>query len=103
MELEDSENIKRQDRRQTVHDKRRSVKCKKMMKERKYFRQHDDILESNIPYGFDATKSPHIVLYKWYHQIKHNCILLKFKEECGNAKKIRKFCVMSWRLEIMSC
>ena len=66
-ESANSENLKKQDRRQTVYDKRMSVKHKKMTKEKKHFCQHDDILENNIPYGFDATKSPHIVLYKWYH------------------------------------
>ena len=68
-----------------------SVKCKKLMKERKYFSQHDDILESNIPYGLDATKSPHIVLYKWYHQIKNNCILLKLNNEFGDGKNRKIF------------
>ena len=90
-ESKNSENIKRQERRQTVYDKRMSVKHKKMMKERKYFRQHDDILESNILYSFDATKSPHIVLFKWYHQIKNNCILLQLKEECEEGKNRKIF------------
>ena len=67
------------------NDKRWSMKKKKSMKEKKYFKQHDKILETNIPYGFNATKSPHVVLHKWYHRFKDNCILLKL--QLGRLKK----------------
>ena len=54
--------------------KKKSNERKKAMKEKKYFKQHDEILETNIPYGFDATMSPHVVLHKWFHRFKENCI-----------------------------
>ena len=67
------------------------MKKKKAMKEKKYFKQHDEILETNIPYGFDATKSPHVVLHKWYHRFKDNCILLKLNGESFEGKNWQKF------------
>ena len=67
------------------------MKKKKSMKEQKYFRQHDKILEINIPYGFNATNSPHVVLHKWYHIFKDNCILLKLNGESFEGKNRQIF------------
>ena len=66
------------------------MKKKKAMK-KKYFKQHDKILETNIPYGFNATMSPHIVLHKWYHRFKDNCILLKLNGESFDGKNRQIF------------
>ena len=73
------------------YDKRWSMKKKKSMKEKKYFKQHDKILETNIPYGFNATKSSHVVLHKWYHRFKDNCILLKLNGESFEGKNWQRF------------
>ena len=48
--------------------------------------KEDEILESHIPYGGDATKSPHILINKWFHRLHANCIILKKPCEEGNLK-----------------
>ena len=78
-----------QSMRQWKHDKRRSVRRKELMKARKYFNNHDDILETHIPYGPITNKSPHIMVNHWFHRLKKNCILLRLKDE-NNDKKNRK-------------
>ena len=39
-------------------------KKKKRLKEEKYFKQHDEVLNANIPYGVEANSSPHILVFK---------------------------------------
>ena len=57
------------------YDKRMSVR-KKKLKETKYFKQHDEILNTHIPYVINANASPHIILKHWFHRIKklHNVV-----------------------------
>ena len=75
--------------RQWKYDKHWSVRRKELMKARKYFKNHDDILETHIPYGPIANKSPHIMVNHLYHGLKDNYILLRLKDE-NNDKKNRK-------------
>ena len=79
----------KQSMRQWKYDKRMSVRRKETIKARKYFKNHDDILNTHIPYGPMANKSPHIMVNHWFHRIKDNCILLRIKGE-NNNKKNRK-------------
>ena len=60
------------------------------MKEEKYFKQHDDIINSNIPYGVDANSSPHIFINQWFHRIEKNSVVLRMSEEVqlNNQRKI---------------
>ena len=78
-----------QSMRQWKYDKHWSVRRKELMKARKYFKNHDDILETHIPYGPIANKSPHIMVNHLYHGLKDNYILLRLKDE-NNDKKNRK-------------
>ena len=78
-----------QSMRQWKYDKRWSVRRKEKMKAKKYFKNHDDILDTHIPYGPVANKSPHIIINHWYHRLKDNCILLRLKGE-NDDKKNRK-------------
>ena len=55
-----------QSMRQWKYDKHWSVRRKELMKARKYFKNHDDILETHIPYGPIANKSPHIMVNHLY-------------------------------------
>ena len=70
-----------QKKRQRKYDKRISVKKKKRLKEEKYFAQHDEIINSNIPYGVEANSSPHIFINQWFHRIEKNSIVLRIIEE----------------------
>ena len=67
-------------------DRRRSMKYKKSKKEKKYWEQEDQILSTHIPYGGYATKSPHILINKWFHRWRENSIILKRPQEEGNLK-----------------
>ena len=57
---------------QCKYDKRRSMRKKQLLKETKYFRQHDKIVNSHISCGFKANISPHIILKQWFHRIRKN-------------------------------
>ena len=70
-------------------DRRRSVKHKRMKKETKYWVREDELLLTHIPYGGDTTKTPHILINKWFHRLKKNCIVLKNPRE-NNDKSNRK-------------
>ena len=48
-------------------DKRRSIEYKKRKKEKKYCTKEDDILLTLIPYDGVSTRSPHILINKWFH------------------------------------
>ena len=61
--------VNNQAKRQWKHDKCWSMEKKKKMKEKNYFKRHDDVSESHIPDGFVANKSPHIAVNHWYHRI----------------------------------
>ena len=65
----------KQKKRQWKHDKRHSLRRKKEKKYDKYFKTHDSILETHIPHGPTANKSPHIIIKKWYHRVKDNYIV----------------------------
>ena len=54
--------VNNQAKRQWKHNKHWLIEKKKKMKEKNYFKHHDDVLESYIPYGFVANKSPHIIV-----------------------------------------
>ena len=41
---------------------------KERKKESKYWAKEDEILLTHIPYKGDSTKSPHILINKWFHQ-----------------------------------
>ena len=60
------------------------------MKEEKYFKKHDEIINSNIPYGVDANLSPHIFINQWFHRIEKNSVVLRIIEEIqvDNQRKI---------------
>ena len=66
--------------RQSKFDKQMSMKKKKLLKEAKYFGQHNEIVNTHIPYGFQADKSPHIILKQWHHRIikktKQYCVVI---------------------------
>ena len=52
-------------KRNVERDRRKSVRTKKKnRKEKSYWEKEDEILGSHIPYGGDATKSPHILINK---------------------------------------
>ena len=55
----------------------------KIRKEKNYWDKEDEILESHIPYGSDGTKSPHILINKWFHRLRGNCIALKIHVKRG--------------------
>ena len=59
---------------------------KKSKKKKKYFKREDHILDTHIPYNGDATKSPHILIQKWFHRLRENCIVLKMPQEEGKLK-----------------
>ena len=67
-------------------DRRRSMRYKRTKKEKKYWDREDEILASHIPYDGDATKSPHILINKWFYRWRENCIILKHPHEEGNLK-----------------
>ena len=88
---EHSDSKLKQKKRQWKHDKRHSLQWKKQRKYDKYFKIHDSILETHIPHGPTANKSPHIIIKKWYHRVKDNCILLKLKKEVDDRKNRKIF------------
>ena len=73
-------------KRNLVRDRRKSVRTKKIRKEKHHCERESEILESHIPYGSDATKSPHILINKWFHRLRDNSIILKKTCEEGNLK-----------------
>ena len=62
-----------------------------MIKEKKYFDKHDEIVNTHIPHGFEANASPHIVVNRWFHRIEKKCILLKLTEEEKYSKEQKIF------------
>ena len=79
-----------------------SVKEKKKKPQRtKYFKQHDEILNTHIPYGINANASPHIILKHWFHRIKKiaTCCCLKMN---SNFLEICKCFITSRVEEIMA-
>ena len=55
-------------------------------------RDHEDqILETHIPYNWDLTKSPHILINKWYHRLRDNCVVLKNPRESGSSNERKIF------------
>ena len=66
-------------------DRHRSIHHKKN-KKKEFRAKEDQILESYIPYDGDATKSPHILINKWYYRLRENCIILKNPQEDGKVK-----------------
>ena len=58
----------------------------KKEKSHNYFRREDQILNSSIPHGMDANKSPHILINLWYSRMKKNTIILKNPIESGKGK-----------------
>ena len=52
-------------------DRQRSIEYEKMKKEDKYWEKEDKILFTHIPYNDDVTKSPHILINKWFHRLKN--------------------------------
>ena len=83
-----------QSMRQWKYDKRWSVRRKEKMKAKKYFKNHDDILDTHIPYGPVANKSPHIIVNHWYHRLKDNFILLRLKGENEDKKIAKSFTIL---------
>ena len=81
----------KQKNRQWKRDKQHSLKRKQVRKYDKYFKTHDSILETHIPHGPVANKSPHIIIKKWYHRVKENYILLRLKKETDDKKNRKIF------------
>ena len=67
-------------------DKKMSMKNKKTKRDEKKWLKEDQILLTHIPYNCDSTKSPHILLNKWYHRLSDNCIVLSKPREIGSSK-----------------
>ena len=67
-------------------DRRRSITQKQMKRENKYWAKEDNILHTHIPYDGTSTKSPHILVNKWFHWLKSNFIVLKSPWENGDKK-----------------
>ena len=63
-----------------------SMRKKKLIKESKYFKQHDEIVNTHIPRGLGANKSPHIILKQWYHRIQKNSIVMRAPKEIKNCR-----------------
>ena len=72
-------------------DRRRSVNFKRKKKETKYWAKEDELLLTHIPYGGESTKSPHILINKWFHRLKKNCIVLKNPRENDDRKNRKIF------------
>ena len=68
-------------------DKLRSIEHKRMKKENNYWTKEDDLLLTHIPYNGVTTKSPHILINKWFNRIKKNCFILKSPRENGKKKE----------------
>ena len=64
---------------------------KKVERENKYFDQKGKIMESHIPYNCASTKSPHILITKWFYRLQKNCIVLKNPSETGRLKDRKIF------------
>ena len=52
----------------------------------KYFKQHDDVVNSHIPYGVEANTSPHIIMKQLFHYSEKNSIILSFHGEQKTGK-----------------
>ena len=74
-----------QHKRMVRHDKKMSMKKKKLKREEKKWFSEDQILLTHIPYNCDSTKSPHILINKWYHRLSDNCIVLSKPREIGSS------------------
>ena len=75
-----------QHKRMVRRDKKMSMKNKKLKKEEKKWSNEDQILLTHIPYNCDSTKSPHILINKWYHRLSDNCIVLSKPREINSSK-----------------
>ena len=64
---------------------------KKKKQRKKYFRQHDDLINTHIPYGNEANASPHIVINQQFHRIQKNSIVLKIVSEDKTSKHRKIF------------
>ena len=64
---------------------------KKVERENKHFDQKGKIMESHIPYNCASTKSPHILITKWFYRLQKNCIVLKNPSETGRLKDRKIF------------
>ena len=84
-------NVPNKINRRRKYDKRISMKKKKLLKEKKFFRQHDDVMNTHIPHGIEANASPHIVVNQWFHRIKNNSIVLKLASEDHTSKHRKIF------------
>ena len=62
-----------------------------MKKETKYWVREDELLLTHIPYSGDSTKSPHILINKWFHRLKKNCIVLKNPRENNDKSNCKVF------------
>ena len=80
-----------QQKRMVRRDKKMSMKSKKIKREQKKWDNEDQILETHIPYNWDSTKSPHILINKWYHRLSNNCIILSKPRETGPSNKRQIF------------
>ena len=89
--VKEAKNIPKKKDRRRKYDKRISMKKKKLLKEKKFFQQHDDVMNTHIPYGIEANASPHIVVNQWFHRIKNNSIVLKLVSEDHTSKHRKIF------------
>ena len=76
-------------KRYSERDRSRSIENKRNKKESKYWAKEDEILLTHTPYNGDSTKSPHILINKWFHWLKKNDIALKSPRE-NKEKRNRK-------------
>ena len=82
--------ISSQKKRLHKRDKKMSANSRKNKKMLTYWEKEDKILASHIPYNSMSTRSPHILINKWFHRLSDNCIVLKKPREVGQCAKDRK-------------
>ena len=62
-----------------------------MKEEKKDWTKEDDLLLTHITYNGETTKSPYILINKWFHRLKKNCTILKSPRENGKKKNRKIF------------
>lgn len=67
-------------------DKKISEKNRLEKKGKRFWDKEDAILNNHIPYNGLSNRSPHILINKWYHRLRDNCIILKSPKEIGDNK-----------------
>lgn len=71
-------------------DKQKKQKRKRVVKEKSYVRDYNDLINTSLDKEFHTTKSPHLLLNnKWFQKIKNNVVMLKCAKEVSiNSKRM---------------